>query len=122
VRAEAVGVESDPQTTSSSYVPVRNMSVSVDSVGADFLILFDSSLSQITSAAAIYHQIYINGSPFGQEMRIDISASFTVYPGISMHKQVYLPEGTHNIEIYWKTSAATSYHNGRTRTLTVIEL
>ena len=99
--AQAIGITSNPTTSSSSHVPCPDMSLTIKTSGGAIEVNFNGVFytnSTNTNAGA---QIYVNGSPVGQQMSGQtVTASNTVF-NISNSVIVPLPAGTHKIDVYW---------------------
>ena len=117
---KAVGVASGPTTGSSTAVPMPDMSLTVYSKGGMWEISFAGGFSHTVSVTAIRPSIYVDG--------VAISSTFSAAPvlgslmGSSMSVPYYLSKGTHKVDVYWYTSAATATAYNIERILTAKEL
>lgn len=118
--AQAVGVASSPTTTSTSFVPIPDMSATLKTNGNPIQISY--SVSCLCSALAFIDVVaYVNGSVIGTELQ-------TYTPAIGaptiLSQAIIVPAaaGTHKIDLYWRTNTGTLSASTVRRTLTVKEL
>lgn len=124
-RGVAIGVASSPTTSSTVYVPVPDLSLTVPSKGGWFRV---SSTIEIfntaNSTSNNFTTIYVNAV---QESAFETTA-FTSASGTAtganhpISKPIYLPAGVHRVDLYWKTNAGTIENEGIRRILSVEEL
>lgn len=119
--SSAVGVVSSPTTTSTSFVPMPDMSVSVKTKQCKLYVHF--SVSWFTSAGnGMTLGIYLNGALVSQELLTENVSGGSVH---AAHIQSLIPvnEGFHKLEIMWRSSSgATLTARTTNRMLTVLEI
>jgi hypothetical protein len=107
-RGIAKGVTSNPTNTSTSLVPMPEMSLTVPSNGAWFEISASLRLVSNTSNGATFAAIFINGIQlpnFVLGVRIGTGGNSSYTAGSTL---VYLTKGTHKIDIYWGVGSGTT--------------
>ena len=105
VKAQAIGTNTGGLTTSSTqFIPMPDMSVTVSSRGAWFRIT-PSFMTAQDSGTSQFNQIYINGQPEGKEMVIGGQSAGNLV--ISYSRIFYLSPGFHKIDAYWRVNAGT---------------
>ena len=115
-----MGVASGPITTSTSYIPLTDMSLTVNSVGGDFLIGY--TLNAYNSAANnVYAKLYVDGVAISQGM-VYSCPSAALASMMTEELPIYLGVGVHKIDLYWCAGGGTATAVGTLRTLTAIEL
>jgi hypothetical protein len=119
--AQAIGVTSAPTTTSTSYVPLPDMSLTLKTSGNPVFITFDALVTNNTVGQTTDFFIYVNG--------LQISNLKQAMPAASGYRSVVsfamiqpLAAGFHKIDVYWSVSAGTGTAIGGHRTLTAREL
>lgn len=120
-RAQAVGINSDPTTTSTSFVPMPDLALTVPSRGSWFAVSYAQSGRGSTTTATLQTQIYIDGvaASIAKQSATPASANNFV---TSDRVLVFLSPGTHKIDLYWAYSSGTGTTAGTQRSLTVEEL
>lgn len=121
VRSMAQGVASNFTTTSTSYTPVNDMSLTVISRGGWFKLT--GMVNAYNGTNATYISLFLNGAQVGPDATVGINAASC----LNVTTDVYLPAGAHKIDIQWKVNAGTGtiYNSGSgngSRILTVEEL
>jgi hypothetical protein len=123
--ASAFPITSDPTTTSTTPVPCPDMSLTVNSNGSWFLINYYALINASTSTAS-WVGIFINGnyavvpsnaqnSPGALRDATGYAASNTI--------PMFLPKGTHKIDLYWAAGSATTLTAvGLRRMISITEL
>jgi hypothetical protein len=100
--SQTYGISSSSTTTSSSAVPLIDMSTTVKSNGNPIKISYSAQLSSNTAASGFATIIYVNGvsQPIGQAYGIMNS---TISKGITLTGTaiITLPAGYHKIDVYW---------------------
>lgn len=117
----ARGVTSGPTTTSTSFVPCPEMSLTVPSKGGNFELSAMLRTFNSASGNSGFTQFYVNGLPVSIEA-ITTAEAASNNDVISTNVILYLPQGTHKIDLYWRCGAGTQTASGTDRQLTVIEL
>ena len=120
-RGVAVGVTSGPTTTSTSYVPCPEMSLTVPSKGGWFELNLTGDFANSSVPQRVLLSFYLNGNAIGRTATpIVTSANDAVT--IAMSSMVYLPAGVHKIDAYWSVVVGTALARLTSRELTVKEL
>jgi hypothetical protein len=120
------GVANAPTTTSTSFVLLDDMSITVPSKGGWFNVNFSGVIKE-NATNTVLAALYLN--------KVDLTSGYdplvsyqrsTVLNGyfteVSINAVLYLPEGIHTIETFWRVNAGTATANGVQRTLTVAEV
>lgn len=115
--AQAVGVTSNPGTTSTTSIPCPDMSLSVKTSGNPVQISYSIALYN-SGANNTYTQVYINGIATGALKSMATGNTTTSSDTLI----VQLPAGTHKIDVYWYVAAGTGTAWLTGRNLTVKEL
>jgi hypothetical protein len=120
-RATANAITSSPTTTSTSSVPMVDMSLTVPSKGGWFEISYSGTASGSVAGVQTIASISLNGSIISSERNfMSYTAGAT---GVLADSLItYLPPGTHKLDVYWRTSSGTSTMVGGNRSFTVKEL
>jgi hypothetical protein len=117
-RGIAVGISSNPTTSSTSYVPVPDLSLVVPSKGGWFTVGYNMNC-QNSGTNLVITGIFINGSfESGTEQRLNGGTEQSQ----STSKPIYLAAGIHKIDVYWRAGAGTNNSNSTNRQLFVEEL
>ena len=118
--AQAVGVATTT-TTSTSYVPIADMSCSIKTTGNPVDISFSTSSRHGTASTSTYFKMYINGVAISQEFFF--SAPLANYTETTTFRMILpVSQGVHKVDAYWKTDTGTATIDGQGRSLTVKEL
>lgn len=117
--AQAVGIASSPTTTSTSAVPMPDMSLTLKTSGNPVEIFLNATLG---SSTATFPRIiiYVNGVAVGTEIQNYIAATALCVSSCSLI--VPLSAGTHKIDGYWFTNSGTLQAFGNNRLLKAREL
>lgn len=116
--AQAIGVASSPTTTSTAFVPMPDMSVTIKVTTGNKLRISYASAVQTTSNAT-NTQAYINGAAVGVSKQ---SGSSTTLSEVSDSFLVPVAPGTYKVDVYWQIAAGTATATGLQRNLTVEEV
>lgn len=108
--AQAVGVTSSPTSTSTSFVPMPDMSCIIK-VGADgkptaLRISYSAELYNGTGGAQIITQVYVDGFAVGTARLTNASSG--TYDGLNADNVIVpVGPGYHKVDLYWATSTGT---------------
>lgn len=119
--AQAVGVASGPTTTSTIAIPMPDMSTTVKTSGGRVLISYSTSVNNSSANNTTRTAIYVNGILLNSE-KTATSASNGSDETNSDTQIIFLPAGTHKIDVYWWCGGGTSMASGTRRNLIVAEL
>jgi hypothetical protein len=120
--AQAVAVSSGPTSTSTGYVPMPDMSVTISVKSKTRLKLFyTASVLQSTTSVSVITTFYINGIASGVEI-LSSEAAVGQAMAQSNFLIVQVAAGVHKIDVYWKTGSATMTAFQLARILSVEEL
>lgn len=118
-RGTAVGIQS-ASTTSTSLVPLPDMSLTVKSSGSWFQISYNV-LTQLNSTGNDNNAaIFVNGVQSSSTKRISCPTSSYLVE-ISDSVLIYLSAGVHKVDVYWSTNTGTLTSTSA-RNLIAIEL
>jgi hypothetical protein len=119
--AQAVGVTSNPTTTSTTLVAMPDMSLTIKTQGGKCLIHYSLSSSLSAGSNTYGVQLFVDGVPVGTQKQI---MPFTAGAVVSVSDQflVNLSPGTHKVDLYWYASAGTFTAITTLRNLSVEEL
>lgn len=116
--AEAFGVSSSPTTTSGSFIPAPDMSVSVRVGSQDYGvdIQYVANVSNNTVGQSVGMQIYVDGLPYGNA---NYATAFSTTGNMMLTDLISLAlaPGVHKVDIYWSVTANTGTLIGLRRTL-----
>ena len=120
--AQAVGISVSPTTTSTTAVPLSDMSVVHFNRTGRIKISYSASLTTSASGGqSAFLQAFVDGSAVGTEKLLQV-ATANVHSPVSDSFYVNVSPGVHKIDVYWYTSAGTSTSNGVRRNLLVEEV
>ncbi len=103
-RGIAVGVQATPSTSSSVYVPIPDMSLTIKSAGEWFEIRLDIDIRN-GSGTLTGTAIFING--FLSAERVNSGPGTNIDAFYSWPALVYLAPGVHKVDGYWRGNGAT---------------
>jgi len=119
--AQAIGIASGPTTTSTSFVPVPDLSVTIKTSGNPVVLNYYVRLVADAAARNMQTAFYVDGVQVGSTKAIDTaSANFDAFNTDNII--VALAAGTHKIDVYWLTTAGTATAKGISRNLTAREI
>lgn len=119
--SQAVGINPGASATSTSFVPVPDMSVTIKSNGGPLQINYTISMSCSTVNQYGTTICYIDGVAVAASQ---ITGYFTASYYLPMNGSciVPVPAGVHKIDMYWQATSGTMNAYSTYRTLTVKEL
>ena len=120
--AQAIGLASGPTTTSTSFVPVPDMSVSIKTSGNPVQVAYNVASTITVAGQTVDFIVYIDG--------VSLASSRTqLMPSLSGYRQtatcaviVPLAAGFHKIDVYWVVSGNTATAVDVTRQISVMEI
>jgi len=120
--AQARGITSAATTTSTSFVPVPDMSVSIKTSGNPVQVSYNVASTINAAGQTVDFIVYIDG--------VSLASSRTqLMPSLSGYRQtatcaviVPLAEGFHKIDVYWVVSGNTATAVDVTRQISVMEI
>ena len=116
--AQAVAVSSGGTTTSTSFIPVPDMSITLKTNGNPVQIMALCEMVNSNIANNTFLQIYVDGSP----IPTDFFQNGTVWQCIPINIIVPMSAGTHKIDGYWRVDGNTGTLNGVRRYINAKEL
>jgi hypothetical protein len=118
--AQAVGISSSPTTTSSSLVPMPDMSVTLKTTGGPLRISWEADLSNSASVDGIQLQVYVDGIATGNLMSVNepVASSVGAY---SSSLKVAVTAGTHKVDLYWLALTGGTVTAISTRRILLVE-
>jgi hypothetical protein len=121
--AQAVGITSSPTTTSTTAVPVPDLSVTIKTNGGDLDISTYSRLNLSTAigGSALNLVIYVDGiqvSKNSQHDSLGASINFILYNAC----RVPVTAGVHKVDVYWQVNSGTATAQQADRNLIVEEV
>lgn len=123
--AQAVGTITSPTTTSSVYVPMPDLSVTINTGanGKASFLRINYSIDFFADAAGRNpaFRVYVDGVPVGQ-LRDWITFSGVSSYCVSDIIRVPVSPGAHKVDVYWVINAGTLTANDNRRTLLVEEV
>lgn len=124
VAVSALGILVNPSTSSTTFVPMPDMTVRVSSKGGLFDISYISQATnnQATGAGSTHLQVFIDGEPIANPKTHDTPNGSSTIVTIVDKMTVFLPPGIHSVAVYWKAGAGISTAFLNQRTLLVTEL
>lgn len=120
--AQAIGVQSGPTTTSTSAIPMPDMSVAIKTSGGALKVSFTSQVFHSSVGGQMIFSIYIDGVNVlpGGGITLNepvVSNDMTAYASIIAP----VSAGAHKVDVYWWTNSGTLTANGVQRMLIVEE-
>jgi hypothetical protein len=120
--AQARGITSSPTTTSTFFVPVPDMSVSIKTSGNPVQVAYNVASTINAAGQTVDFIVYIDG--------VSLASSRTqLMPSLSGYRQtatcaviVPLAAGFHKIDVYWLVSGNTATAVDVTRQISVMEI
>jgi hypothetical protein len=110
VRATSIGITSVPGTGAISPVPMQDMSLTVNSPGADFLLGYSLPIYIDQAGQLAVTQLYVDGFPIGKP-KTSIQSTGGSYPTVMADNfPIYLSSGTHKIEVFWFITTSGYIH------------
>lgn len=104
--SQAQGITSGPTTTSTSLVPMPDMSVTVKSSGGTLKITYSVSFSNSFATATCTAQAYLNGIAIGSPRTLSSSTAGATTVANDTIK-VPVAAGVHKVDVYWSVSSNT---------------
>jgi hypothetical protein len=121
-RGVATGVTSSPTTTSTTVIPLPDMSLTVPSKGGWFKVDFGANASNNGANNQIIMQLYANSAPVsGTRWVVEVPTANRNFP-VNLSKQIYLPAGVHKLDMYWRVNGGTATLSGSDSELTISEI
>ncbi len=115
-RGVAYGITQNISTTSTTFIPVLDLSLIVKSNGSWFKASY--SMHNSNSANETLMQLFVNGLGVGQLLQ----RTGNTQGIMASDELIYLPPGIHKVDLYWRVSGGTGSSTGVQRKLTVEEL
>lgn len=116
--AQAVGITAAPTTTSTSAVPLPDLSVTIKSSGNPLIIGLDANVRNSSTANVTYLHVFVNGKlEKTYRQTTDVAAYHNTLSALTV---VAAPEGINKVDVYWSVNSGTS--TAENRNLTVVEL
>lgn len=119
--AQAFGITVTPSTTSTSPVPVPDMSVIIKTNGGALDISYSLLTGNSNPGQDTIAQIYVDGMAVGQYKYFDEATANYAYE-ISDRLVVPVSAGIHKVDLYYWVSGGTGRASDRTRTLIAKEI
>jgi hypothetical protein len=123
-RAQAFGIASTPTTSSTSLVPMPDMSCTLKTEQGFVRATFCGSMNNSTAGSGGFVALYVNGVQFiyNNGNYWQCSATNNVLP-LTMSVLVPVSAGTHKFDVYWSASAASTCNvQGTNRNFIVEEI
>ena len=119
VYAQSVGVVNQPTTTSTSYVPLTDMTVTLTVKGTALDISFTGMGASSATGTGTGYSIFVNGVQNGG-IQTQYTGTTANALAVCTNYRVPVAPGTHLVQIFWLATGntATSY----SRVLTVREV
>lgn len=119
--AQAVGISSGVTTTSTSYIPLPDMSLTIKTSGGPIQVNYSASVFHSAAAQAVYIKVFVDGLAVGAEKAINAAA--TGYDNI-IADSVIIPvsAGAHKVDLYWQTNSGTATADSIRRSMNVREI
>jgi len=119
--AQAVGVSASPSTTATSFVPVPDLSVTLNCTGGRVFIIYNVSYYVSTVAQYAPTAIYVDGVAVSTFRFTQLYAASTVTTQ-GDYIMVNLSPGAHKIDVYWYVNNGTATLYDVKRNLTAFEI
>jgi hypothetical protein len=117
--SQAKGLASTPSTSSTSFVPMPDMSITHFNTTGRISISYQGTMFSSTNGV-MATQIYVDGVPVGVELRPQASTGGIDF-ATPNSAELNVTPGFHKIDVYWRTNAGTLSGSGISRFLTVKE-
>lgn len=118
---QALAITSNPTTSSTSLVPLPDMSVTIKTTGGALDIQYSVASNNSGAGAQVFNQIFIDGVAIGTEKFFTSSVASAVET-LTDSTIVPVSAGVHRVDIYWRVNGATGQGNGTNRNLKVREI
>ena len=119
---QAVGVTNAPTTTSTSYVDLTDMSVSLTTVGGDLLVNFAGVFSHSSAGGTILVALSLDGAA-------EVGLVFTSCPANDYNfvmattwRFTGVAAGSHTVKVRWYVGSGTGTAQQTQRRMNVVEL
>lgn len=112
---QAIGITSSPTTTATSFVPMPDMNLTIETAAGELDISY-SVLGYLNATSVnLWVRIYVNGVPVGADRAL-VSPVANLGETVSDRILVPVSAGIHKVELYWKvdSNTGTTYSNSRT--------
>jgi hypothetical protein len=120
--AQAIGVTTTPTTTSTTAVPMTDMSVTLKTAGNPIQISYAVTVRNNTAAGnTVAINVYVDGVFVGTQKYMDTPVA-GYSETISDCFIVPVAAGTHKVDLYWYTNAGTAASPATQRSLIVVEI
>jgi hypothetical protein len=120
--AQAVGVVSSPTTSSTSEVPMPDMSLSIKTSGGPVQITGVYSVSHSLASNVMYARIYVDGVPQSNQYSQFLAYAANAVGMMNHNLIVPMSAGVHKIDVYWYTVAGVATLTTLQRVLTAREI
>jgi hypothetical protein len=117
--SQAFGITSSPSTTSLSFIPLQDMSLTHVNTSGRIKISYTAQAANGTSGQDEYFTIFIDGVQANGQKVVDSSNAYGIASDVFM---AFVSPGIHKIDIYWKVSAGTGTSISTYRNLLVEEV
>ena len=122
-RQKATGSSSNPTTTSTTYVDLTDMAVTLTTTGGDLLVWLQCDMDQNTGGANVTMALSLDAAAEVSPSVMNAPASGESTPIVCIALFTGVSAASHTIKGRWQTqSATTATAVGTRRVMTVIEL
>lgn len=118
----AAGASSDPATSSTSYVDMTDMSVTLTTKGGDLLVLLQSDYSNNTTPSTNSFALALDGAAEVAETTMQTLSSGAPQNAFTFHRFTGVSAASHTIKGRNKVSAGTLTLSGTRRRMLVLEV
>jgi len=120
----ASGDTSGPTTTSTSYVDLTDMSVTLTTKGGDLLVFFSGIFKNSTSGQTVFIVPLIDSEAVTSPSQMGMTEPGTnsMVPMSLIHRFTGVAAGSHTVKIQWLVSDGTAAAEGKQRQLIVLEV
>jgi hypothetical protein len=118
----AVGSTSGPSTTSTTYVDIPEMSVTLTTTGGDLIAWFSGVFYNSVASNVTYAALSLDGASEVAQRYVAPSGAAEQIPIATIYRFAAPAAGSHTVKARWKVSAGTGNTPGLLRELVVMEL
>lgn len=121
VTGSAVGSASGPTTTSTTFVDLTDMSVTVTTTGGDLIVWFSGAFANDTLGATILIGASLDGAAEVGIIAVSAYVANYVIPISTVFRFAAPSSASHTVKIRWRVDSGTGTGNGTNRSMVLME-
>lgn len=118
--AIANGIASGPTTTSSTFIPMPDMSVSIKTNGGPIRIEYEADINNSSASGGVQVQIYVDGFPQGPAVSLTQQTAGATQLYSSVFK-LSVSAAVHKIDLFWLALTTGTIQATGTRRVLLVE-